>query len=188
MCPDLWERVLCDVRECQINGLLGAACAHALSHLQDQQWRGMEWLFHNMHGRSAEAAAALAALVRDGDPSGRAAQLMVPPGMAPATLSARAALLNKATVLLKMKASAPVGGRADAAAAAQQQSSLGSQGGPSEPAATREIDEAEVMLAVLRLRIRVHGTVGPRGDGAGVDGLVRMPSLVQRLSAYTCRW
>lgn len=144
--------------------------------MQDEQWRGIEWLFHNARGNFAEASGALASLVRNGDPTGRAASVLVPQGFPPAMLPARAALLNKATLLLKAKTEARVRGGPDVAAAPQEVTSLGSMGAPAESAAARELEEAEVMLAALRLRDAVQGPVA-MGDSSSasraVEGLVR---------------
>lgn len=169
-----------------VHGLTVAAegaglCGMSMSTLrlaQDEQWRGIEWLFHNARGQFAEASTALAALVRDGDRSGHSSGLLVPPCMSPAALPARAALLNKATLLLlKRRSGAASHHAADAPAAVRQHTSLGSMGGPAQAAAvTREYDEAEVMLAVLRLRMRVSGVLGScsqAGSGEAAPGLVR---------------
>lgn len=150
----------------------------------------MEWLFHNTHGNFAEASSALAALVRDGDPSGHAASLLLPSGMPRSALPARAALLNKATLLLKAKTAMRGGARGGLAAGARQQSSLGSMGAPSESATARELEEAEVMLAVLRLRMRVQGsaTSSARSSSSGQppEGLVpHSPDFHER--ALACK-
>eukprot|EP00892_Ulva_mutabilis_P003464 jgi/Ulvmu1/148/UM001_0152.1 len=141
----------------------------------DERWRGMAWLFHNARGNFPEAASALAALVRDGDPSGHAASVLVPPGVPRASLPARAALLNKATTLLKMRAGAAAAQRSGAAPAISgPPTSLDSMGAPAAAAVTREYEEAEVMLAALRLRTRVAGSVGAQDQAAGdaaVQGL-----------------
>lgn len=80
--------------------------------LQDAKWRGMEWLFLNARAKHAEALSVLSKIILSGDASGDAAKLLEPCSD-PKGLPLRAALLRKATVLLRMRKSAA----ADAAAA-----------------------------------------------------------------------
>ena len=65
----------------------------------------MEWLFLNARGKHSESSSVLAKIVVDGDVSGDAAKLIAP-SADPAGLPLRAALLRKATVLLRMRKNA----------------------------------------------------------------------------------
>lgn len=64
----------------------------------------MEWLFLNARGKHAEASSVLSKLVLSGDASGDASNLLAP-FVDPKGLPLRAALLRKATVLLRMRLS-----------------------------------------------------------------------------------
>lgn len=101
----------------------------------------MEWLFLNARGKHTEASSVLSKLVVSGDASGDAAKLLAP-SADPKGLPLRAALLRKATVLLRMRKNAA----ADDAAAAAATEALAHNTGPIFLTAVFSMSKASVSL------------------------------------------
>lgn len=72
----------------------------------------MQWLFLNARGKHSESSSVLSKLIVSGDESGDASKLLAP-SADPKGLPLRAALLRKATMLLRLRRNASAG---DAAA------------------------------------------------------------------------
>lgn len=155
--------------------------------MQDERWRAMEWLFHNARGRHAEASTALARLVVSSDAAGDARKLLAASAEHPhkGALQMRAALLRKATILLRIRAGvageaaaaaaapAAVAGRAAAGGVAGGSTTSYATGGAQEQGARaalmREYQESEVVLAAQRLKMQLQSAAEASG-GAALGG------------------